>query len=399
MIVNFEFLGNEPIENVITCMNFQIDKVVYFGYQDVIEKYRGMTGSFLKKYCGTDRVEFYAVPEDDLQAVLQQMRVSIEAEQKQQNRIFFDITGGESLILVAFGMLAAEYRLPMHIFDVKENHLIELEDGTEASLVSCAAPRTFHMDLDKYIEMRGGRINYDLQKDMKSRGAEMNAEDIRKLWDISEKYEEWWNAFSEFLRRYFTPDENLVVRRKAGTVLKGVCESTSSLNDPDALRQILEDLERAGILSDLIISTEYYEFRIKNETMKDILWDGGSILELHVMQEEKKVSADCRAGVHLDWDGEIRWPFETDVMNEIDVLSIRGNVPTFISCKSGRLSQMQTLRALYELHAVADRFGGKYAGKVLAVRCEIGRTYKVRAEEMGIEIRVISNSNSKLEAV
>ena len=60
---------------------------------------------------------------------------------------------------------------------------------------------------------------------------------------------------------------------------------------------------------------------------------------------------------------------------------------------------MQTLRALYELHAVADRFGGKYARKVLAVRCEIGRTYKVRAEEMGIELRVISNSNSKLEAV
>ena len=390
MNVNFEFLGNEPIENVITCMNFKIDKVVYFGYREVIEQYRQMTVRFLKKYCEVEQVGFVVLPEDDLQEVLRLLRSAIQAEQDQNNHIFFDITGGESLILVAFGMLAAEYRLPMHVFNVEENHLIELEDGTETSLISYAEPRDFQMDLDTYIEMRGGKINHDLQKNMKSGGAEENAADIRKLWDISEKYEDWWNAFSEFLRRYLTPDENLIVRRKTATVLKGVYESTSSLNDLDALRQILEDLERAGIISGLIQNTEFYEFRIKNETLKDILWDGGSILELHVLQEEEKTSTECRAGVHLDWDGEIRWPFETDVMNEIDVLSIRGNIPTFISCKSGRLSQMQTLRALYELHTVADHFGGKYAKKVLAVRCEIGRTYQIRAKEMGIELRVIS---------
>lgn len=29
MVVNFEFIGEEPIENIITCMNFKIDKVVH----------------------------------------------------------------------------------------------------------------------------------------------------------------------------------------------------------------------------------------------------------------------------------------------------------------------------------------------------------------------------------
>ena len=48
MIVNFDFLDNEPIENVITSLNFQIDKTVYFGYADSIRKYSETLGSFLK---------------------------------------------------------------------------------------------------------------------------------------------------------------------------------------------------------------------------------------------------------------------------------------------------------------------------------------------------------------
>ena len=51
MVVNFEFLGGEPIENLITCMNFKVDKVVFFGYHKVMEEQKARTEKFLKKYC------------------------------------------------------------------------------------------------------------------------------------------------------------------------------------------------------------------------------------------------------------------------------------------------------------------------------------------------------------
>ena len=35
---NVEVLGGEPIENLITCMKFKVDKVVFFGYHKVIEE-------------------------------------------------------------------------------------------------------------------------------------------------------------------------------------------------------------------------------------------------------------------------------------------------------------------------------------------------------------------------
>jgi len=90
-------------------------------------------------------------------------------------------------------------------------------------------------------------------------------------------------------------------------------------------------------------------------------------------------------GVHIDWDGKLHEGQGEDVLNEIDVLSLCGNVPVFISCKGGSVDQM----ALYELDTVASRFGGKYAKKMLVVARELSKAHALRAEEMGIEVRVL----------
>lgn len=41
--------------------------------------------------------------------------------------------------------------------------------------------------------------------------------------------------------------------------------------------------------------------------------------------------------MHLDWDGVIHSILGTDVLNEIDFLSLKGNIPALISCKSGKM--------------------------------------------------------------
>jgi hypothetical protein len=73
-------------------------------------------------------------------------------------------------------------------------------------------------------------------------------------------------------------------------------------------------------------------------------------------------------------------------LNEVDVLSLKGYVLTFISCKSGNMSGQQILHALYELQTVADKFGGKYAKKILVTANPVGDIYMERAQEMGILI-------------
>ena len=62
MTVIFEFLGGEPIENVITCMNYKADKAVFFGYADDIRAQKSNTDRFLRKYCKVQSTLFIEVP-------------------------------------------------------------------------------------------------------------------------------------------------------------------------------------------------------------------------------------------------------------------------------------------------------------------------------------------------
>ena len=418
MVVVFEFLSREPIENVITAMNFQVDRLVFFGNHEDIISQKEKTENFLRKYCAVESIVFLPLSGSNLQSVLQTMRKEIELELSKNAKLFFDITGGESMMLVAFGMLSREYETPIHMYDIYKGKLLELNAeslhydarNTEAinkdnrnaddsalpspnekqhlSISSIATKRPVHMTLDKLIEMHGGVINYKLQKDIKDVPDEESREDILKISKVMKLHSEHWNPFSEFLRENMNPDEEGRVYRKESTVLKALADSSNKLKSAHKFYQIMEDLARAGAILDLKHSEGKYQFRFKNKAIKGYLWDGGSILELYSYLQEKGHSDECRVGVHLDWDGVLEGPSGIDVLNEIDVLSLQGYIPSFISCKSGKLSPQQCLHALYELDTVANRFGGKYAKKRLVVTSEINEVYQERALEMGIELKV-----------
>ena len=386
MVVVFEFLGMEPMENVITCMHYKVDKVIYFGYHDVIQSLRENTDKFLTKYCGVKNTVYHPMSKDDLPSVLKSMRKEIEYELGQKNKIYFDITGGESLILVAFGILSGEYKTPMHHFDVRKDKLLELEEGAGNVISKDVPEQDIKLTLDKLIELRGGIINYKLHKGMKEI-EEGHVAEVEGLWSVAKKYRDYWNPFSTFLRSCFCSEEGLIISTSAKRMLSALAASKTKLNKAAKLNEILDGLEDAGVLLDVVHSKEKYQFRFKNQFIKECVWDGGSILELYIYLSEKKKSDDCRVGVHLDWDGQIQYPGGADVLNEIDVLALCGNVPAFISCKSGKMDGAKALPALYELETVADRFGGRYARKVLVTTHPLGDAYKARAEEMGIELR------------
>ena len=62
MNVVFEFLSEEPIENLITSMRFKMDKAIYFGYHETIEEWKDCTAKFLNKYCEGEASVFHVQP-------------------------------------------------------------------------------------------------------------------------------------------------------------------------------------------------------------------------------------------------------------------------------------------------------------------------------------------------
>lgn len=388
MVVLFEFIDDEPIENVITCMNFRIDKVVYFGFEEVIKRQRKNAENFLTQYCGVSEVVFIPLNKTDLGAVVSVMDRYISAESDAGNEIFFDITGGEDIVLFGFGILAERYDTPVHMYDVPSNRLTELQTWSARSISARVKPQKVDMDLERYIEMRGGKINYALHKSSKNVQDDEFVEDIGRMWRIFLKNKWSWNSLLALMRITMIDKASLNVSTRKEKIEKEFDTTAYRNLTIDKLVRLLDSLEDEGLISELVTEGERITFKFKNEHVRDSLGEGGNVLELHTYLQEIKESDDCKVGVHLDWDGEIHRYQDEDVLNEVDVLSLKGNVPYFISCKGGRLAGRRGLQALYELETVANRFGGKYAKKILVAGQPLGDAVQARARDMDIEVRV-----------
>lgn len=391
MKVNYEFLDSEPIENIITCLNYVFERVVYFGYPDVIARYQKTTEKFLKKYCNVRSVEFVPVDYYDINSVSSAISRAIEDDINNGGEIYCDITGGDSIVMTAFGMYAQKHNLPIHYFDVKSNSLVEYGNGEGHYLSKDVTSQTVTLDIKRYIEMYGGAINPGLHKDFKGNLTPSERRDFELTWEIA--YNNWdsWNPLSDFLRKIFDIDDT-TLRAVADVVdMSAEYSNNKKIKSMTDFSALIEEFRVRGLVTDVNCSGGYYSFRFKNKDIKQYIWESGSVLEMHIYLENAGNSDDCMVGVHIDWDGEISPDVKQDVYNEVDVLVLKGNIMTFTSCKSGNVDGKALLSALYELKTVSDRLGGKYSKRVLAVVKNITHTYRERAAEMGIEIKKYSN--------
>ncbi len=384
MNVNFEFFDKEPIENLITCLNYKMDKVIFFGHSDLMNQERiENTRNSLKTICGITDIRFIEMSKKNLYRVLEVLEKEIQVEMKRGSHCFFDLTGGEGLILVAMGILSTRFQTPMHQYNVWKNELNTLNNREFPGLEELAEPRKIKLTLDDVIAMWGGSINYKQQKVVKSQMDDPAfVEDFQKLWSVAKRDSRRWNGLSGVFKKLLNKEDddlNVIVSRKE--LIRAVQQS-SGITYKQAEIMIME-LGTVGILENVWSSPEAIGYKYKNAIIKECMLDAGCALELHAYYEKAQDEryTDCRVGVHIDWDGDTTGP-ELDVENEIDVLALEGYIPVFASCKNGKVNQM----ALYELETVARRFGGRYVRRELIAGQYMTEGYETRAKEMGIEV-------------
>lgn len=384
MNVNFEFFDKEPIENLITCLNYKMDKVIFFGHSDLMNRERiENTRNSLKSICGITDVKFVEMSKSNLYRVIEVLEKEIQTEKNRGSNCFFDLTGGEGLILVAMGILSTRFQTPMHQYDVWKNELNTFNNREFPGIEELAEPRKIQLTLDDVIAMWGGSINYRQQKVVKSQMDDpVFVEDFQKLWSVAVKDSRRWNGLSGVFKKLLNKEDedlNVIVSRKE--LIRAVQQSSGITYKQTEL--MIMELGKVGILENVWSSQEAIGYKYKNAVLKECLLDAGCALELHAYYEKAQDEryTDCRVGVHIDWDGDTTGP-ELDVENEIDVLALEGYIPVFASCKNGKVNQM----ALYELETVARRFGGRYVRREMIAGQRMTEGYEARAEEMGIQV-------------
>ena len=162
-------------------------------------------------------------------------------------------------------MMAKEYKAQIHIYNISENRLIELDADNDRMISKNVPKQQVVMNLDRYIELKGGLINYHLHKENKSDKDMYFSEEVACIWQVAKKYWDIWNPFSEFLRYQLIPQDDLNVSIEKQYVVDALEKSVSKLKSISQFNEIIDELASAGALQNVDYNKNKYKFTFNSK--------------------------------------------------------------------------------------------------------------------------------------
>lgn len=375
-----EFINEDCLDNLITCINYKVDKIIYFGDKELYDKYYGNIYKFVhnKGFCIKEIIN-KEVSKEDFDTICNTLSQVIEDEQNHNNNVFIDITGGEDIFLVSAGVISNKYNVALHRYDYDTNSFVEYGNQDKLLSNNVSKRTSFKLTIDNYIEIYGARIDKSQDKEYKGTKSEEFKDDVDKIYEIILNHPVAWGVFSGFISR----NSNKLIVNISKSTLNNVCNKSNKISINE-FKEILNELKIKGLIKDVEDNDKGIIFSIKDEDIKECLGDCGSVLEMVTGWNEQETSDEVYIGKHIDWDGKQE---EMLVENEIDVISLKGNRLHFISCKCGDINN-EAKEAMYELQTVADKFGGKNVIKTIVCTQELSDINADRAKLMNINVKV-----------
>lgn len=380
-----EFFDTNHVENVVSALTCNPDKVILIGnntkridryikiYKKITED-RGLKTEFFSR----------SVNKNSLEDIIETLTEIVE----ENDDCIFDLEGGEELLLVGAGYVAGKYsdRVRLHSFNIRSNTMIDCDSDGEINQVF-----PIEMTIEENVRIYAGQVIRDQEGFEKWDYSDDFKSDVFILWEICKGNPKEWNKFCSCLSEEInaTIGHSFVLdRMTAGTTWNALAARID--------HSILKRLNNVEIIRNLRIGSDGIHFDFKDEQIKRCLLKCGQVLELYITfiakaltdRIGKPVYNDVQCGVLLDWDNpdinNDKYNSYTTT-NEIDIMLMKGIVPVFVSCKNG----VTDIGELYKLNTVAERFGGKYARKILLISDHHNSTYTpehvlARAEDMNI---------------
>ncbi len=375
-----ELFDNTQIENVVAALRMQPETIVFVGFEEIMTRKKvDELERFWKVHQFPGNIIYQPVERYDLDAIIQTLHQLADT----YDDCCFDLTGGKELVLVAMGMVAATRKMPMIQFNVRTGELIRVRNSDHI----LETGRKF-LTIKESVVLNGGAL-VETVDDFAWKLTDDFQNDIDHMWKICSQNSSRWNQQTKKmggLEQYKLQPEDLHI----SVVVKNAEKHT--LPDPE----FFEALADKNLILDYHYDEEKLMFRYKNEQVRRSIIKSGNILELYAYSAAKEITEkdpgyydDIQVGVSVDWDGVLHDEnfAVKETRNEIDLILMRDMIPVFVSCKNGEVHK----DALYELEAVAQRYGGKYAKKVLlATYLNSGGTSRKylleRARDMRIQV-------------
>jgi len=362
MSILIKYLSLEAIENTVTCLNYKIDKVIFFGRKNIIEEERYNISSFLFKYLNCES-EFLTIDNKSFEELEEQLK------QYCKDNVYFDLTGDEGIFEGAVFKVANDLDVPTHTFDIwNKNVVVIKKDKNGRSIEDIKKEKPFKLNIKTYIEMIGGFV---VMNDTHRGDVNPYMIQLRK-----EMGREKWVTFCSLLSYCKVKEASFFS-----------CINLSSLINmhhykisENYVLSIIKDLDKNNIINISNISENRFSFYCDENLW--LLTKAGNILEQIVYLDEKEKSDDCEVGLCFSWDIE---KYENDTRNEIDVVSLNDYQLKFISCKDRKIERDH----IYELEAVGRGFAGNYINMELITTDRPTNDLIERGKELGIKIKYL----------
>lgn len=402
-----EFFDRTPMENIIASITVEVSKIIFVGDNRLMSEFKSIYQDFAKNRDLKIETDYRGINKNKLFEIVDVLSEIVE----QEEQCFFDLTGGEDLVLVAMGMVFQKYRdKNIQMEHLNFNSSKSADCDNDGKIFSVKKPK---ITIDELITIHGGKVVYaDKDADGDFVGAykwdftDDFKNDINIMWDICRKNPKKWNSEIGVILKMC---ELLHNQKKLGVSAK-ISDLEQIMVSQDLkyvpINNLLTKLQSKGIINNLVLKNGEIAFSFKNSQVKKCLIKAGTILELKVTSTAMDVTRkdgsyiynECMNGTYIDWDGGENK--ESDTFNEIDVILLSGLIPIFVSCKNGQFDDTE----LYKLEAVANRFGGETVKKVL-ISTYFGKHgssnqhFHKRAEDMDIEfidqVHILSESHFK----
>lgn len=390
-----EFYDNTCIENICTCLTNPPDRVILVGDKKKTleihaERYRQVMED---RDCDVEFVPL-TVNKNSMQDIIAKLSEIVET----YDECVFDLTGGEDALLVATGIVYERYKdrnIQMHRINIRNGTVLDMDMDGE----TVAQSEMPELTVAENIRIYGGDIVYDDEKEGATYLWDFSSDlerDVNAMWEVCRVDVRLWNTqigvfgAAELLKDGGEYDLNTFVSIQK---LKNYLERNGAKYV--FIGRIINALQKSGLIEAYDDGTNL-SVTYKNEQVRRCLTKAGQALEMKMFVSAAKARDkdgaytynDVMNGVYIDWDGDIHTEQEGhDTENEIDVMMMHGMVPVFVSCKNGYVDMDE----LYKLNAVAVRFGGMYAKKVLIPAAteensEFGQYLSQRAYAMNIRI-------------
>jgi hypothetical protein len=283
-----------------------------------------------------------------------------------------DITGGTDAALFAAGRMSAESSIPVFTYSRRMNSFYDICNAPFAAFLGC----NVEYRVEDFFVMAGGSMRYGR---VDNAILERYLGDIDPFFGLYLKFRRKWTDIVTYIQRVSPgePDRPVSLQARGNYTVKG--ERSARISAPEDALYALRDI---GFIDSLeIVPGSTVSFRFRDEQIRKITRDVGSVLELYVYKAclDSGLFDDVRTSAVVDWEGDRS---RNAVSNELDVMCSKGVMPVFISCKTGEVKT----EALNELAILRDRFGGKMAKAAIVTAERGGAAMRNRAGELNIDV-------------